>query len=375
MKNRIFSKLIFFLFIMLSFSLKSAENNLKHKNIFIFVHGTTNLRYLKKKFFSLRFIYNFILKKIDKNYYDLTIKNRWENIKLNEFNYIIGFNEGLQKIEEKDFDEFKNLPEGAFLTLEWFKKIYYQEILKEDYDFYVFNWDGLIYDISRIDASKKLYDSIINLKKEYLKKGINLKINIISYSHGGNVASLFGKKAEENNFNEIDFIESLIFLGTPVTDYLKSAILLKNKDEYFFKKVFNIYSEKDIIKSLGEFLHSRKTYKNIKDIDREGFFQIRFKYAKRKNKKHDPSHAEFVYYTTIKNKNLPVFILIPIFLSKDFKDKANKKRLIEAVLFQESNKIIFYEQKTKKIIYEKNTSLFYDEYLAKANDLLKKNNL
>lgn len=110
--------------------------------------------------------------------------------------------------------------------------------------YYTFGWHGLLSDSRRYEESENLYKTLV-LELNLLKaQGIYPVVQIIAYSHGGNVA-LYLPRARDNNVlkeQEPLIVDQLITIATPIqtlTDHLVSDPL--------FKEVIHLYSTEDLV--------------------------------------------------------------------------------------------------------------------------------
>lgn len=101
---------------------------------------------------------------------------------------------------------------------------------------YNFGWSGKLCSKERELAGRELYGEIKELIIKYKNNNILPKVNIITCSHGGNVALNLA------NFKKDFEIEKLILLGCPVQH--KTKDLIKHK---IFKKTYLLYSNNDWI--------------------------------------------------------------------------------------------------------------------------------
>src|SRR3972149_4780234 len=109
--------------------------------------------------------------------------------------------------------------------------------------FYVFGWSGELDTRARNEAAQQLYTCLTQLVADYEKKeGIKPVIQIISHSHGGNVALKMACHAHE----ELPFtISKLILLACPVQ---KHTIPFTNHP--LFEKIYAIHSHVDMVQIL-----------------------------------------------------------------------------------------------------------------------------
>lgn len=206
---RLFLFLLFFSFF--SFFCESKSNNIQ--KLYIFVHGTQK--------YTLYSIFNSTAQK------QLT-KKRWENVKN-------------KKIEQPGLIDITNIHDPNQYDLE--KNYGLLETIKKntqsDSLFFLFNWDGELSNKNRRNASKKLAQEIMNLKKKYQ----HAELYIIGYSHGGNVAAQIVDFIPKNSGIGVDY---LIMLGTPIGDRTEKWLMTKKiRGDYFFNHVYNAYSSTD----------------------------------------------------------------------------------------------------------------------------------
>jgi len=160
---------------------------------------------------------------------------------------------------------------------------------KEKNHFYTFGWSGLVSQARRRKEALKLYMALV---KEYLAlqaEGITPKIRLIAHSHGGNlilnaagIHELLQKGIENeptaDRYPDADqlssmkqlhallkaqnaqhtiapfHIDELVLLGTPIQPDTLAFFLSP-----FFKKIYNIYSDDDIIQSM-DWVSTRRYY-------------------------------------------------------------------------------------------------------------------
>ncbi len=121
-----------------------------------------------------------------------------------------------------------------------------------DNHYYSFGWTGLLSPSRRYNDAMELYEA---LEKEIVKfraKGINPKIRLIGYSHGGNVVLNLGAVRQKEAVRKDIVIDETILLGMPVqneTDYLVNDPL--------FKKIYHVFSTGDRVQKLDFFSYQR----------------------------------------------------------------------------------------------------------------------
>jgi len=138
-------------------------------------------------------------------------------------------------------------------------------------DFYFYAWSGKLDPKARKEAATQLYKELNELVQEYKNRcGVTPLIEIVTHSHGGNVALLM---AEQYQKDETSFcVDRLILLGCPVQKRTKTLISCP-----MFKKIYNIHSHNDWIQVLdpqGIHLISSIEEKDLFDI-MNNFFSAR----------------------------------------------------------------------------------------------------
>jgi hypothetical protein len=117
---------------------------------------------------------------------------------------------------------------------------------QSDCKFFIFNWPGLRNMDHFFSAAKVLYESIKTIKDHLAPHYKNININIIGYSHGGNIAALIPHFVDDDSF----FIHSLFLLGTPIGSQTLQHINMKNKkNEFIIKKIINLYNPDDWVQT------------------------------------------------------------------------------------------------------------------------------
>ena len=102
--------------------------------------------------------------------------------------------------------------------------------------YYTWGWSGLLSLTQREIESKDLLNDLKKLIANYKATGVNPKIRLIGYSHGGNVILNMAIYEEAYDLH----IDESIFIGMPVhmdTDCLTNSPM--------FKKIYQIYSSRD----------------------------------------------------------------------------------------------------------------------------------
>ena len=248
-------------------NINNKEENHQDITMIVFVHGTIG------PYPSLKTIPKFlkkVFKKENNNGKEKTknlINQYTEELKQHSFHKNQPINKfGLKKIDLEINDDEKQLNYYSKRTATEYKK----ELEKtfpnncNKIKFYTFNWSGKLKNHERIIAAKDFYKALVE-EKEKLKKETQSKIGIqlITHSHGGNVA-LNLAKAEDEYKNELE-IEKLIMFGCPVQPETETFIQSK-----IFKNIYHLYSSSDkmqiadFISTKGFF--SKRTFKKNKQL-------------------------------------------------------------------------------------------------------------
>lgn len=110
--------------------------------------------------------------------------------------------------------------------------------------YYTFGWSGLLSATTRKKAASKLYHKLVQLKEQACRQDKNLRLRIIAFSHGGNVALNLANL--ENEYKRGLAINELILLAMPVqqdTDFLVTHPM-------FCGWIYHLYSFNDLVQGL-----------------------------------------------------------------------------------------------------------------------------
>lgn len=228
---------------------KKAYPDQSHKNtsaqetwITIFVHGMMSI----KHHISVENFFRFLRDDINRCTYAKTV----DLMRLDPFFYknqaMLG--PGLHQVTPT------LEPEGnAAQTMAYLFNVIYNELQpKVQNYYYTFGWSGFLSPSVRYSDAKVFFNALTKEVMKLKNKGINPKIRIIGYSHGGNVtlnlAAIRRRYCPHAPFT----VDELILIGMPVqqeTDYLVNDPL--------FLKVYNFYSEGDRVQPMDLFSSKR----------------------------------------------------------------------------------------------------------------------
>lgn len=111
-------------------------------------------------------------------------------------------------------------------------------------DFYLYSWSGKLDPRARRQAAAQLHKELHALVLQYQKShGVTPLIEIVTHSHGGNVALLMAE-LYQNDVPGI-CVDRLILLGCPVQKMTKALISCP-----MFKKIYNVHSHNDWVQVL-----------------------------------------------------------------------------------------------------------------------------
>jgi hypothetical protein len=113
------------------------------------------------------------------------------------------------------------------------------------FEYYTFGFSGLLSKESREDASYDLYKHIQDIYKLY-KDDYHVSLNLVCYSHGGNVALHLPDihKKYGSIYDHHININTIVLYGTPI-----QKETARNAQHIMFESVLNIYSEGDNIQT------------------------------------------------------------------------------------------------------------------------------
>jgi hypothetical protein len=131
--------------------------------------------------------------------------------------------------------------------------------------YYTYGWSGLLSRSARYNDAREFFYELEEEVAKFHAQGINPKVRLLGYSHGGTIILKLGMVKQKENLQPHFNIDEAFLFGTPIqfdTDlYINDPI---------FKKVYNIYSRGDRVQQLdffscGEFFSDR-IFKNHCDF-------------------------------------------------------------------------------------------------------------
>ena len=256
---------------------KNGNSPEKEVWITIFTHGI--LTHMLRRF-NLELARDLINDDVEGTMYARATKHIRENRFFRINQAIQGL--GLRKINKKNIKP-GNTATALAVIFDYIDKLLNKRDPKFNY-YYTYGWSGIISKSLRRKEAKKMYAALTKEIQKFHNRGINPKVRIIGYSHGGNIALHLALPHKKNTTSTM-IIDELILLGTPIHngfDYLTKSPL--------FKKIYNIYSYADYMQALdllasGSFF-SRRTFVNRKHFQvPEKIKQIRLKMVRNRTTK------------------------------------------------------------------------------------------
>lgn len=222
---KLFKKIFFLIFCFIK--THGTEDNTVYVNIFI--HGTT------KPYLNLQNIIT-IWKQhgVEKSAYATVTRYMRKHGVCHYYQAFQGL--GLEKIDLKSTDQ-----RGAIAianVFDYFMKVHFPNQRNK---YFTFGWSGILDTKARKYAAKKLYRSLLRLQREANIKGKEIRIRLITYSHGGTVALNLAKIKRKQTIS----VYQLINLGVPVqydTDHLINSPI--------FNHIYHFYSMSDYVQAL-----------------------------------------------------------------------------------------------------------------------------
>lgn len=246
--------------------------------ITVFIHGIINI----KPHLSFSNIIRFMRDQISDSVYARAVEIMRKDPFFYQFYAMQGL--GLQKI---DGESQAGHASGAFaVAYDSFNSLNVQNRNQKN-NYYTFGWSGLLSTQVRYQEAMLLYEQLEKEVEAYKKEGINPKVRVIGYSHGGYIALNLGAASDARNLSEPSwFVDELLLIGVPVisdTDFMINSPL--------FKKVYHFYSPGDRVQVI-DCLATNRFFSHRIFSSRVGFFipdkltQIQFRCRRIARTKH-----------------------------------------------------------------------------------------
>ena len=209
----------------------------------VFVHGIMSI----KPHVSFGNMFKFIKDEIEDTVYSKTVEYMRQNDIFFQNQPMQDI--GLHRIKKESVTR-GNASGAMAYVLDEFEKTFIPSGRRNDY--YTYGWSGLLSARRRYSDALPLFKELENLRATYLKRGIDPKIRLIGYSHGGNILLNLGAIKEKDFPKSSLHINEAILLGMPVqpeTDYWVNSPL--------FERVYHFYSKKDRVQPMDLFSSNR----------------------------------------------------------------------------------------------------------------------
>ncbi len=209
--------------------------------ITVFVHGIMSVKY----HINLQTFIDLCNDKVDNTIYAKTVEYMRKDPHFYKNQAMQGF--GLKKIHPCQM--CKGNPSAALAAAFNEVDLYSNKRKAQFNHHYTFGWSGLLSTTQRYKDSVVFYRQLYAEIQKFRDQGIEPKLRIIGYSHGGNIClNLASVRQHRTNLAKNFDIDQLVLIGMPVqqeTDYLIN--------DPIFKKVYNIFSHADRIQPLDFF--------------------------------------------------------------------------------------------------------------------------
>lgn len=236
MKKKLFASFFF------TFLYATCQAQTKEPWITIFVHGTIGIPTATRAgdFFTM------FRKNIDGSNYKRRI------LRYRKSNQICAA-QPTQEIGLKKINKNTNPETTAELFAHLYDKITaHHNPLEKSVGYYTFGWSGLVNPQERLQEGQKFHAELQDLVTTLKPTHPHLKIRIIGYSHGANVA-LNMSKINQKSATPFDFsIDEFIMIGIPVQRETDCCIT-----DNIFKKTYNLYSRSDYVQKIDCFSTAR----------------------------------------------------------------------------------------------------------------------
>ncbi len=129
---------------------------------------------------------------------------------------------------------------GATALANIFEYFYQKDHPDRINHYYTFGWSGLLSQKERLKAAEQYHKELKELLKKYHTQGLNPKLRLVGFSHGGTITLNLGLY-EPDDINKLEVpVTELILVGTPVQKETECLV-----DHPMFKRAFQFYSRGD----------------------------------------------------------------------------------------------------------------------------------
>ncbi len=223
---------------------KTAHQEEQEVWITVFVHGIMSVQ----PHMNLETVFRLFKDEVEDSFYAHTVKT----IRTDPFFHR---NQAMQELGMQAIDKQSSYTGDASCALAiLFDEVYAMKGTNkpEQNHYYTFGWSGLLSPSIRLREARSFYVSLGHIIQKFRKRGINPKIRVIGYSHGGNIV-LGAAQGRRDNLTDFDYlIDEVILLGVPIQSETDFYI-----NDPFFKKIYNVYSMADRIQTVDCFAGSR----------------------------------------------------------------------------------------------------------------------
>lgn len=209
----------------------------------VFVHGIMSIR----PHLTATNLWRFFTDNVDNTIYSESVTLMRQDDFFYKNQAMQGF--GLHKIDRTPRPG--NAPGGIAHMFDHMTKIVDRD-KKIHNHFYTFGWSGLMSRKHRYQDAKKCYIELAQEVARLREQGINPKVRVISYSHGGNVALNLGAVRQKEDVDQSLSVDELVLMGVPIQHETDHYVADK-----LFKKAYHLYSRGDRIQKIDFFSFNR----------------------------------------------------------------------------------------------------------------------
>lgn len=272
-------KILFLFFIIISFPSGAGEQK-KDVWLTVFVHGIISI----KPHITLSNFIRFLNDNVTESIY-------YHTVALMRDDPFFYQNQAIQGKGLVPIDPHKNGPGAASNFMAWLfeymdKKVQ-TDAMPQNY-YYTYGWSGLLSRSARYQDAKEFYTALHKEIEKFRARGIEPKLRLIGYSHGGKILIHLADVFRSENVDKTMHIDEILLFGMPIECRDVAEI-----NTPFFKKVYNIYSDGDRIQQLdffscGQFF-SERLFKARRGLPLpDNLVQVQVKVIRSKGEKNRP---------------------------------------------------------------------------------------